>query len=83
MASCTWTAFAYQYGWGTDRDVLQSANLFEKACDGGELSACRSPGYLYRNGLGVELDETKALSFYHKACDGGDKGACADTKVEP
>jgi len=63
--------------------VVQSANTFQKACDGGELTACRSLGYLYRNGLGVELDETKALSFYRKACDGGDKGACTDTKVEP
>ena len=83
MAGCIWLGFAYQNGWGTAVDAVKAADLFRKACDGGEATGCRIVGSLYRNGLGVPVDESTALSFYHKACDGGDKAACTDMKAEP
>jgi len=57
---------------------VDAAPLFQKACDGGEMTSCRSLGIMYNNGLGVSLDYAQALALSQKACDGGEMLGCAN-----
>lgn len=58
-------------------DYQKAAQLFQKACDGGNAGDCNNLGVLYENGLGVRQDYQKATEFYQKACDGGDAVGCS------
>uniref|UniRef100_UPI0026F2B4C3 tetratricopeptide repeat protein n=1 Tax=Campylobacter showae TaxID=204 RepID=UPI0026F2B4C3 len=60
-------AEAYNQG-----DYQKAAQLYQKACDGGELRGCNNLGTLYVKGQGVNQDYQKAAQLYQKACDGGD-----------
>jgi len=50
--------------------------LFEKACDGGEITGCYNLGSLYQNGQGVSQDYAQARTLDQKACDGGQMSGC-------
>jgi len=50
----------------------QTAALYQKACDGGEMGSCINLGFCYEQGTGVGKDAAKAAALYQKACDDGD-----------
>ncbi len=49
----------------------------EKACSGGDSTACHGLGMMYQAGIKVPPDEKKAGEFFKKACDEHDASACA------
>src|SRR5262245_16772995 len=51
------------------KDVWQAAQLYQKACDGGELMGCVHLGALHETGTGIEQDMESAMALYRKACD--------------
>ena len=59
----------------------KTAELFKKACDGGEVLDCFNLGIMYATGNGVEKNEQKAVELYKKACDGGDMDGCRNLGV--
>jgi uncharacterized protein len=50
--------------------------LFEKSCDGGDMTGCDWLGFLYENAQGVSRDYVQARTLYQKACDSGNIDAC-------
>jgi len=60
------------------QDYQKAAQLFQKACDGGEALGCGSLGILYEYGQGVRQNFTTAKQHYGKACDLGLQPGCDD-----
>ena len=54
------------------KNYQKAAELFKKACDGGNFSSCGYLGSLYANGSGVTNDINKAVELYKKAYIGRD-----------
>ena len=62
-------------------DYQKAAQLYQKACDGGNVGGCSNLGVLYENGRGVKQDYQKAAQLYQKACDGGIAKGCSNLGV--
>jgi hypothetical protein len=60
----------------TERDRVEAARLYERACQGGELVGCTNLGLLYEAGEGVPQDQARANGLYQIACEGGELLAC-------
>ena len=60
------------------RTPKRAAQLFQKACDGGEAAGCGELGVAYREGRGVPRDVAKAAALFTRGCDGGSMAACAN-----
>ena len=54
----------------------KASELYNKACDGGEMLGCTNLGYLYSHGKGVIQDIQKANLLWEKACNEGYNTAC-------
>jgi uncharacterized protein len=69
-------AKSYQLGSGVDRDPAKAADLYQKAVDGGDISATIDAAKLLANmylvGDGIPKDVTKVFALYKKAADAGD-----------
>jgi hypothetical protein len=63
-------------GDGVPRDPARAAHEFDKACAGGEASACSNVGLMYRNGDGVTRDDARAVAYLEQACTLGMASAC-------
>jgi hypothetical protein len=50
---------------------MRSADLWLRACDGGDYTACAELGKLYAAGRGVRADHERASILYRRACDAG------------
>jgi hypothetical protein len=50
--------------------------LYRRACEGGEVSACKSLGLLWDTGAGGAVDRARAAALYERACNGGEIDAC-------
>ena len=59
-----------------NKEYDKTAELFKKACDGGEVLGCFNLGIMYATGNGVEKDLGKAVQLYKKVCDGGEMRGC-------
>lgn len=59
------------------KNYQKAAELFKKACDGGNFSSCGFLGISYASGDGVKQDNKKAVELLKKACDGGDATSCS------
>ncbi len=59
-------------------DGEQARDAFQKACDGGEPTACTALGEMKFQGLGVAKDAKGSLGHFDEACDGGDPAGCND-----
>ncbi len=57
-------------------DYQKAAELYQKACDGGEAFGCGKLGISYAKGQGVRQNYQKAAELYQKACDGGEAFGC-------
>ncbi|HEY0094053.1 MAG TPA: SEL1-like repeat protein, partial [Archangium sp.] len=55
---CYILGLLYAQGRGVEKDERRAAALYEKACEGGEASACGALGAL-NEGVGVEKDERR------------------------
>ena len=64
-----------------NKEYDKAAELFKKACDGGEMFGCGTLGAMYADGDGVEKNEQKAAELYKKACDGGDMDGCRNLAI--
>ena len=74
---------AYQQGeaFYNNKEYDKAAELYKKACDGGNMSGCGNLGFMYEYGNGVEKNEQKAAELYKKACDGGDMNGCRNLDI--
>ena len=52
-------------------------DLFEQACEGGEMKGCTSLGLLYQDTLGVTQDFARSAVLFDQACDGDDVQGCS------
>ena len=57
-------------------DYQKAAQLYQKACDGGEAFGCAILGTSYKNGQGVKQNFSTAKQYYGKACDLGLQLGC-------
>ncbi len=60
------------------KQFAQAAELYRRACDGGERKGCHDLGLMYYNGEGVMQDLNRAAGLYKRACDEGGTGGCLD-----
>jgi TPR repeat protein len=60
------------------KQFSQAAELYRRACDGGERKGCHDLGLMYYNGEGVAKDLNRAADLYKRACDEGGTGGCMD-----
>ena len=67
---------AYEKG-----DYQKAAQLYQKACDGGDAGGCYNLGVLYADGQGVNQDYQKAAQLYQKTCDSGNAEGCYNLGV--
>ncbi|MEE2732505.1 MAG: tetratricopeptide repeat protein [Pseudomonadota bacterium] len=58
------------------QDYELAAELWGKACDGGDSSGCTNLGLLYSHGQGVDKNLHRSAQLYSLGCDGGDPSAC-------
>ena len=56
MLGCGGLGAMYEYGNGVEKNEQKAAELYKKACDGGEMLGCANLGSMYTNGNGVEKD---------------------------
>ena len=63
-------------GDGATKDAAKAAQLFEKACTGGDTPSCVNRGRMLADGSGVAKDEAKASELFDKACADGVAEAC-------
>lgn len=67
-------------GAGTKAKAMEwarkSKDEAEKACNGGDATACHGLGMMYQAGVKLPPDEKKAGELFKKACDASDASAC-------
>ena len=71
---------AYEQGetFYNNKEYDKAAELYKKACDGGNMSGCFNLGIMYASGNGVEKNFGKAAELFKKACNGGDMLGCSN-----
>jgi len=60
------------------KQFSQAAELYRKACDGGERKGCHDLGLMYYRGEGMAKDLNRAADLFKRACDAGGFGGCQD-----
>jgi TPR repeat protein len=60
------------------KQFSQAAELYRRACDGGERKGCHDLGLMYFKGEGVAKDQNRAAGLFKRACDAGGTGGCLD-----
>src|SRR6185436_8391727 len=77
LPSCTKLAGRLKEGRGITKNEAKAAELYKKACDGGEQRACAELGAFSRRGQGgLPKDPLKAANLFKQACDGGSAHGC-------
>lgn len=62
---------------GCQRNVPHAMDLYERACEDEQATACMRLGAIYEGGHEtVEADDRRARTFYEKACEAGNAEAC-------
>lgn len=75
--ACYIVAKKQEEGYMQQDDPDKIFKLYEKACNMGDIDACKSVGDIYKEGRGSILaDQKKAREIYAKACEGGLGDAC-------
>jgi hypothetical protein len=72
--ACEKLADIYRNGTGVPPDRIRSAELYEKACNGGLQKSCGGLADTIR--FGANPDKPRAAELYDKACTGGDVWSC-------
>ncbi|MEZ4339778.1 MAG: tetratricopeptide repeat protein [Sandaracinaceae bacterium] len=63
-------------GQGIPRHPGRAHDLFQRACQRGDLLGCNNLGSLLETGQGVRRDVHGAVRHYQTACEGGEARAC-------
>ena len=58
------------------KDEKRAAELYPRACDGGDGLGCYNLAVAYVQGIGVSKDLKRAFQLFKQACDRGDAQAC-------
>jgi TPR repeat protein len=69
-------ASALDSGLAVAKDASRAAELYRKACDGGQLAACSNLGERYLEGTGVPKDPGRAAELLRRACNGQAMHSC-------
>ena len=56
MRGCTNLGNMYRAGGGVAQDFNRAADLYEQACNGGDLRGCNNLGDMYQAGDGITQD---------------------------
>lgn len=65
-----------------DRGEYQKAmELYQKACDNGQIEGCLLLGSMLMGGAGIEKDEQEAMRLLKKTCNEQEKHGCLALKV--
>ncbi|QKF91969.1 tetratricopeptide repeat protein [Campylobacter sp. CCUG 57310] len=76
-AACYIVAKKQEEGYMPQEDTGQIFKLYQKACDMGDMDACKAIGDIYNEGRGgVATDHKKAREIYEKVCEAGLGDAC-------
>ena len=67
---------SYDEGNGGAQDFQRARELYQKACDGEDMTGCAGLGRLYALGQGGARDYQRAQELYRKACDRGELLGC-------
>ena len=80
-----WQERAQDFERGRDvpRDFGKAAKVYERACDEGEVVACRHFALALASGRGIAVDRQEAGAIFAAACDAGDTPSCAWTLAAP
>ena len=71
----------YDNGKGVKQNYQKAAELYQKACDGGNANGCSNLGSLYTNSQGVKQDFSTAKQYFGKACDLGLQLGCNSYRI--
>jgi hypothetical protein len=63
-------------GEGGSKDGKKARELYEQACEGGDMGACHGLALALEKGLGGKRDKKGAKELSQQACDGGFEPAC-------
>ena len=58
--------------------ACQDVEVYQQACDGGDMLGCNELGVMYGTGEGVTQDLARAATLYQQACDGGEMWGCVN-----
>jgi serine/threonine-protein kinase len=72
LRACNYLGYLYAQGLGGSQSVQSAQDVYQKACDQGNMSSCASLGTTYQD-LG---NSTDARKYFKKACDSGLIEAC-------
>jgi len=70
----------YADGRGVARSPMRSVELWSRACDEADYTACLELGKMYATGRGVRADRDRAATLYKRACDAGFTMGCDGLK---
>lgn len=74
---CDALAGAYEFGFGTPKNMTKAVEFYTKACNLGSPKACESLGRIYVHGEEeIQKDFVNGAKFSTKACDGGSLKGC-------
>ena len=73
---CSYLGAMVESGEGVPEDKQHAVELYQTACDGGEMFGCTHLAAAYDYGRGVARDAMRAGELYETACDGGEMGGC-------
>jgi TPR repeat protein len=66
---------------GLPQDKVKAAELFRRACDGGERFGCAVLGLMHLEGDGVPQDPGEARQLFQTACEAGFAEACKWSQI--
>ncbi|MBS2008640.1 MAG: SEL1-like repeat protein [Cyanobacteria bacterium SZAS TMP-1] len=76
-ASCQYNVgLAYEYGWGTKKNLVLARIWYEKAAAGGNPHACNNLSLMYLNGTGCKANKDLAMRMRRQGVKNGCWMAC-------
>jgi len=58
--------------------ACQDVEVYQQACDRGDMLGCNELGVRYGTGEGVTQNLARAATLYQQACDGGEMWGCVN-----
>ena len=76
MMGCHFLAAAYDKGRGVKEDAAHAAQLYDRACVGGNGSGCNNLGQFHERGRTVARNASRAAELYDRTCQLGNPSGC-------
>ncbi|MDW8363663.1 MAG: tetratricopeptide repeat protein, partial [Myxococcales bacterium] len=71
----------YRDGLGVAQEYARAMELYQRACEAGNMGGCTNLGLMYQHGRGVAQDRARAALFYQRVCEGGIVTAATTARV--